>query len=498
MNERQKEVVQTQVDREKETLDLLKLVFGQAQDDCANKIIELSMRRDMENLQTIIWQKKYQEAIKGQLDGILDNLLDKEYKTVSDYLHDCYENGYIGTMYDLAGQDIPLIMPIDQAQVVKAVELDAKLTTKKRYTDDTGKRVSLYEKLGANVDELKKDIRFQLGRGIANGSSWNQIGAELAKGMKHTPFEKAMNRTVTIARTEGHRIQCQAAMDAQYKAKSAGADVLKQWDSTLDGRTRDTHRRLDGQIRETDELFEVDGKKAMYPGGFGDPSEDCNCRCAMLQRARWALDEDELDELKERAEFFGLDKTKDFKEFKEKYLGTTGSRGLSAKIGGGDVPEHEEPKFLMKLDYDDKNTIINRLKQFENEYVSSSIENALVVLKNGEVYHCYGTDTRVFPDFDLKDNLYGATISHNHPISETMFTFSDDDIQLFMDYNLDVLRGCDEKYVYELTRDSKKIDEQPEDWMNEENFEHSRVIMDAQKYGIGYRRWKYDKGTGIQ
>ena len=328
MNERQKEVVQTQVDREKETLDLLKLVFGQAQDDCANKIIELSMRRDMENLQTIIWQKKYQEAIKGQLDGILDNLLDKEYKTVSDYLHDCYENGYIGTMYDLAGQDIPLIMPIDQKQVVRAVELDAKLTTKKRYTDDQGNRVSLYEKLGANVDELKKDIRFQLGRGIANGSSWNQIGAELAKGMKHTPFEKAMNRTVTIARTEGHRIQCQAAMDAQYKAKAAGADVLKQWDSTLDGKTRETHRQLDGQIRELDDPFEVAGKKAMRPGGFDDPAEDCNCRCAMLQRARWALDEDELDELKERAEFFGLDKTKDFEEFKEKYLNVTNEKDV--------------------------------------------------------------------------------------------------------------------------------------------------------------------------
>ena len=27
----------------------------------------------------------------------------------------------------------------------------------------------------------------------------------------------------------------------------------------------------------------------MQPGGFGDPAEDCNCRCALLQRARWAL-----------------------------------------------------------------------------------------------------------------------------------------------------------------------------------------------------------------
>ena len=266
--------------------------------------------------------------MKGQIDNILDKLHNNEYKTVSEYLHDCYENGYIGTMYDLAGQDIPLIMPIDQQQVVKAVELDAKLTTKKRYTDSEGNRVSLYEKLGANVDELKDDIRFQVSRGIINGSSWNEIGAELAKGMKHTPFDIAINRTITIARTEGHRIQTQAAMDAQYKAKEKGADILKQWDSTLDGRTRDTHRRLDGQIREVDEYFEIDGKKALCPGGFSDPAEDCNCRCALLQRARWALDDEELEELKERAEYFGLDKTKDFDEFKEKYLNATSKEGI--------------------------------------------------------------------------------------------------------------------------------------------------------------------------
>ena len=88
----------------------------------------------------------------------------------------------------------------------------------------------------------------------------------------------------------------------------------------LDGKTRPTHRKLDGQIREVDEPFEMDGKKAMFPGDFGDPAEDCNCRCASLTRARWGLDEDELKTLKERAKFFDLDKTKDFKDFKKKYL----------------------------------------------------------------------------------------------------------------------------------------------------------------------------------
>ena len=58
----------------------------------------------------------------------------------------------------------------------------------------------------------------------------------------------------------------------------------------------------------------------MYPSGFGIASEDSYCRCTLLQRAKWALDDDELQTLKERAEYFELDKTKDFNEFKSKYL----------------------------------------------------------------------------------------------------------------------------------------------------------------------------------
>jgi hypothetical protein len=102
----------------------------------------------------------------------------------------------------------------------------------------------------------------------------------------------------------------------------------------LDGKTRSSHRRLDGQIRELDEYFEIRGKKARYPGDFGDPAEDCNCRCQLLQRARVALDEDELKTLQERAEFFGLDKSDDFEDFKKKYLKAAEKVNLSLeKVG---------------------------------------------------------------------------------------------------------------------------------------------------------------------
>lgn len=307
MNKAQKEVLQVQFNDEQEIIKQLKQVYERARKDCEQRIRELSSRTDFENLQSIIYQKQYQEALKKQLDGILDNLQSEEFTSVTDYLTKSYENGYIGVMYDLQQQGIPIIMPINQKQIVKALQTDSKLSK------------GLYARLGEDVNYLKRSIRAELSRGIANGSTWNEIAGHIAKGM-NSPFDRAINNTIRISRTEGHRIQQQSAHDAQRIAKEKGADVLKQWCATLDGVTRETHQKLDGQIREIDEDFEVDGTAAPYPGGFGDPAEDCNCRCCLLQRARWALDQGELETLKERAAFYGLDKTDSFNAFKEKYL----------------------------------------------------------------------------------------------------------------------------------------------------------------------------------
>ncbi len=308
MNKRQKEVIEEQLHNEEKTIASLKNTYKQALKDCEQKIRELSARTDMENLQSIIYQKQYQEALKAQLEGALSNLQSNSYATVSDYLTKCYRNGYTGVMYDLQQTGIPIIMPIDQAAVVRAIQTDSKLSK------------SLYDKMGEDVTYLKKAVRAEVSRGIANGSTWNEVAGKLSRHMANTPFQRAYNNSIRIARTEGHRIQVQSAMDAQKIAKSKGADIVKQWDSTLDGNTRDLHRLLDGQIREIDEPFEAGGRKVEAPGMFGDPAEDCNCRCCLLQRARWALDDDELQRLKDRAEYFGLDKTSDFEEYKEKYL----------------------------------------------------------------------------------------------------------------------------------------------------------------------------------
>ena len=300
MNKRQKEVIQYQLDAEKAILEQLTRQYQRALNDIDRKIRILESD---ELTQSRIYRIEYQKVLKKQVEAVLEKLHADEYSTIQQFLSDSYTGAFVGTAYDMHGQGVPLIMPIDRNAAVKAVVTDSQISE------------GLYEALGVDTKKLKKSISAEITRGIASGLPHSEIARNIAA------YARApLSRAKTIVRTEAHRIQQASKLDAQKTAKAKGANVVKQWDSTLDGDTRKTHRKLDGQIREIDEPFEMDGKKAMYPGDFGDPAEDCNCRCQVLQRSRLALDEEELKTLQERAEFFGLDKSDEFEDFKEKYL----------------------------------------------------------------------------------------------------------------------------------------------------------------------------------
>ena len=300
MNKVEKQVIKFQLDKEQSAINDLERQYKRALRDIEDRI---KLLQSDELTQSRIYQIQYQKALRGQIEGILDKLQGDEYATIQKYLHDSYQDGFIGTMYSLHGQGIPLILPLDQNAAVKAVITDSQISE------------GLYNHLGVNIKQLKQAIRQEITRGLAANMPFADIARNITNRSK-----APLSRAKTIVRTEGHRIQQASANDAREAAKANGCDVVKQWDGTLDSDTRPTHRRLDGQIRETDKPFEMDGKKAMYPGDFGKAEEDCNCRCVALTRAKWALDEDELKTLKERAKFFELDKKDDFKTFEEKYL----------------------------------------------------------------------------------------------------------------------------------------------------------------------------------
>lgn len=311
----EREVLRERLKSEKAVLKALEKQYETALEEIDDKIASLLGRGDAD-LPHVIHQVQYQRLIKAQVKAALDRLHAGEYETIDKYLRDSYTDGFVGTLYNLHRQDVPVIVPIEQEAAIKAVTIDSKL------------KEPLYESLGVDVTKLKKTISAEITRGIAAGYSYGEMAQGIAL-MAKTPLSRAR----TIVRTEAGRVQEQANFDAANKAKAAGADVVKQWSAVLDGKTRDTHRELDHQIREMDKPFETHGKKAMYPHDFGDPAEDCNCRCTLLTRARAALDADELKVMQERAEFFGLDKTDSFAEFKEKYLKAAESVENTGKSG---------------------------------------------------------------------------------------------------------------------------------------------------------------------
>ena len=125
-------------------------------------------------------------------------------------------------------------------------------------------------------NELTKTLRV-VKQGLISGQSYTKQ----AKALKAT-FDGNVSNALRVVRTEGNRLSNAGAYLNSEDLKSEGVRIRRQWVATLDGRTRDSHQALDGQFEDENGLFHLNGMSARYPGGFGDPAEDINCRCTTI------------------------------------------------------------------------------------------------------------------------------------------------------------------------------------------------------------------------
>lgn len=328
MNKWEKQVQSSLLKDELRILKTLKLMYSDVMRETVERMELFFLRVSADPTDAAaVYQFRYQQALAEQLSAILDGFDERNYTTIEDYLKECYTTGYVGAMYDIHHQGIPVIEPIRQENVVRAITLNSKIS------------VPMYTRLGTDIAQLKTAIAAEVTRGIASGHSWHDTAAGIARQGNVSAYN-----AMRIARTEGHRIACEAQMDGCRAAKEAGADVLKEWNAALDDRTREHHKLLNGQLRELDDAFEVDGIRVQYPGDFGRPEEDIHCRCALLQRARWALSEEELEKLQSTPEAKELAEIDDFGKFKDKYIEVTAqqvedSEDVSAEKSTGNPPE---------------------------------------------------------------------------------------------------------------------------------------------------------------
>lgn len=113
--------------------------------------------------------------------------------------------------------------------------------------------------------------------GILQGESFGKIATRLqhVANMDRTAALRNARTALTTAQNAGR----QASIE---RATRMGIYLRKRWIAIKDGRTRHTHGKADGQIREVDEYFDVGSGHMMYPGDIHGPAKEVyNCRCSM-------------------------------------------------------------------------------------------------------------------------------------------------------------------------------------------------------------------------
>ena len=133
------------------------------------------------------------------------------------------------------------------------------------------------------MDKLKdkSNVYMQFKRELATGLLLGENITDLAKRIEKVVGTNH-NASVKIARTETTRVQNVSRMDSFKYAQDKGVEIEKEWISTIDKRTRKSHRGLMGQVRKLNEKF---SNGLMYPGEPVDrPYEVMNCRCTMVSK----------------------------------------------------------------------------------------------------------------------------------------------------------------------------------------------------------------------
>lgn len=137
-------------------------------------------------------------------------------------------------------------------------------------------------KLQEEFRRTGKDLHWQEGQiqsvtfqAIVQGESIPNMSKRIARTMGE------VNRasTVRYARTATTAAENAGRVDSYIRAESMGIKMSQMWLATHDGRTRHSHRMMDGEVREVGEEF---SNGCEYPGDPNGPDEEIwNCRCSL-------------------------------------------------------------------------------------------------------------------------------------------------------------------------------------------------------------------------
>jgi SPP1 gp7 family putative phage head morphogenesis protein len=327
---------------------------------------------------------------------------------------------------------------------------------------------------------------------------------------------------VRAARTAITGAENAGRVSSYDRARGMGIDVRARWMATLDSRTRDSHRQLDGEVAGDDGRF---SNGLRYPGDPAGPaSEVWNCRCTLVASMPGADAFEDRNTSKLDTSYEDWKAGRDPKRPKpsgrslREFMGTPAAeraakkagvskaqlrRRIEARLGsdgraGRDFPSMtraEQQEVLSRAVGSGTHAAGSGASaRWASQYANETME---IVPASGKAVHLEGDPLGVPVPDDVFPMLKGASVSHTHttPIAGT---FGTDDINLTVDgkvkshevhatltgitYRLDRLPGCTDDMAEAFKRDFAAYDASTIDDLSyafwQEHYQQAGVPMD--------------------
>lgn len=173
------------------------------------------------------------------------------------------ENYNYGSYQAQQGKIVPTFALYDEGTVANLLDEDKQLLP--------APRVNIPKDMRWNASH----VRSALTQSFLTGESIPDMAKRL-RGVADMNVRSA----IRIARTAITGTENRARVDSYVAANDIGINCEKQWMASLDGRTRDSHRALDGHHVKPDAVFD---NGCRFPGDPQAPAgEAYNCRCTLV------------------------------------------------------------------------------------------------------------------------------------------------------------------------------------------------------------------------
>jgi len=190
----------------------------------------------------------------GTIDSVAYEDLNKD--VIDEYISLLVKTG-TATLVDLGELEAGDFWEISNPNIISAME------------DTAADRITMID------DTLKKNIRNEIIESYNNGEDMSDLVKRLDNvfdGYKSGYELSRIARTETMTTVNYGTLKAYEEADVPYK----------EWISTQDDRTRDTHLALDGQTVPVDSKFETfNNDTASAPGQFSSADENIGCRCTI-------------------------------------------------------------------------------------------------------------------------------------------------------------------------------------------------------------------------